>query len=121
MDDLLSADDIAELTALDESAMTGTAAIIRDTVASDGAGGQTATPVTVATVKCRLLERRFFPRVGDVAGQMQNSANMEIHVPTGTDIRDTDRIAIGSRTFEVGKALPHTWQTSLLVRVVEIT
>ncbi len=118
---LLSAADVAELSAFDESTMTDTATIIRDVTVGDGAGGQTFAPATVNTVKCRLMVRRFYPHETDVSGQLQSSINMEIRMPTGTDVRNADRIVIGSRTFEVGKSLPHTWQTSLLVRVAEIT
>lgn len=118
---LLSASDVAELTTLDESTMTATATIIRDVVTSDGAGGQTFTPATVGTVKCRLMLLRLHPNEAAVSGQLQNTANMEIRFPTGTDIQNADRIVIGSRTFEVGKSLPHTWQTSLRVDVTEIT
>lgn len=118
---LITSSDLAELVAIDEDTMTDTATIIRDAVASDGAGGQTFTPATVATVKCRLMLFRLHPNEAAVSGQLQNTVSMMIRFPTGTDVRNADRIVIGTRTFEADKALPHTWQTSLRVNVTEIT
>lgn len=119
---LISTNVLEQLVTLDGSMMTDRASVIRDTMVDDGAGGQMATPVTVATkIPCRIMVRRFLPYETNVAEQLQNSINMEIRFPTGTQLQNTDRITIGTRTFEVTKAMPHTWQTSLLVRVVEIT
>ena len=119
---ILSAFDLAELVAIDEDEMAATGVIKRKTSVSDGKGGHTATWATIATVKCRLMVS-FSSQAGDseIAGRMTNTANFQIRFPVGTDVRNTDTITIGTRVFEVIKALAHTYQTSLRVAVVEVT
>ncbi len=118
---LLSTTDIAELTALDEAAMTATATIRRYISVSDGSGGTTDTYSNVGTYPCRINVLRLQPTDRTIAGEILNVSNFSIHLPLGTDVRNKDQILVGSRTFEVDKALNHTWQTSLRVTVAELT
>lgn len=118
---MLTDGELAELQALDESTMTDTATISRPTRASDNAGGQTLTYATVATVACRLLRTGTRPGDGVTAGRQQVATDTPLHFPTGTDVRNADRITVGTRTFEVVSPQDHTWQTSLRVLAVEVT
>jgi hypothetical protein len=118
---LLSDSDVAELVAIDESMMTDTATVRRYTSVPDGSGGTTDTFANAGTAKCRINIAGNSPREGAVAGELQNSTNFMLHFPTGTDVRNKDQILVGTRTFEVDKALSHTWQTSLRVMATEIT
>lgn len=121
MASLLSTGELAELVALDESMMTDTATIRRYTSVSDGSGGTTDVYANAGTAKCRIKIAGTSPREGAVSGELQNSMNFMLHFPTGTDVRNKDQILVGTRTFEVDKALSHTWQTSLRVMATEIT
>lgn len=117
---ILSAAELACMRSAFNSLLPDTCTVSRYTVVSDNAGGQTQTWATVATVACRLSTRNARPTEGDVADRMQNANEWMITVPSGTDVRTEDRIAIGSRTFEVAKPLAHSEQTALRVIVTEI-
>lgn len=119
---ILSASEVAELVAIDESTMTDTATIRRFTSVSDGMGGATDTWATVTTVKCRIQAYTRITSLEQVTSdQMAVTADFVVFLPVGTDVRNTDKLVIGTRTFEVRHGVPHTWQTSLRVPVVEIT
>lgn len=116
----LSASDLAELVAIDESTMTATATIRRYTSVSDGSGGTIDTYANVGASKCRV-NASVSMREGSVSGELQNASDVVLHFPTGTDVRNKDQIIVGTHTFEVKRSVPHTWQTSLRVEATEIT
>jgi len=97
-----------------------TCTISRATLAADGMGGHTETWATVATVACRLNTSGTRPNETATADQIRNNTDFIITVPNGTDVRNADRITIGSRTFEVVKPRVLTWKTALRVQVVEV-
>lgn len=101
-----------------------TCTIRRATSISDGMGGTTATGVNVATnVLCRLvtLQRVSFQSDTVTADQMALDASYIVELPVGTDVRNTDKILIGTRIFEVRSAVTPSWKATLRVPVVEIT
>ena len=115
---MLTTREVLRLRANIKTALPDTAAIVRDTLASDGQGGYTVTTAgTIATVSCRVAsmgssswERQFADRIG-------TSANYILTMPHGTDVTAKDRIVVSGRTFEVVGLAPRVaW--SLAVRVV---
>lgn len=112
---------LASYRAIDEMAMPDTGIIKRKSSTADGKGGQIITWATVATVKCRLATTRAQSADGATGDRLGNVAEFIVRFPVGTDVRNSDRIEIGTRTFEVVKPVAHTYQTSLRVQVVEVT
>jgi len=103
------------------TSLPGSADIIRQTLASDGRGGQTATWETVATVPCRIagnpggVEGTFDTRV--ISQPMYT-----VTLPAETGVLLTDRIGIDGKEYEVtGYSEPRTWSLSQRVTVMERT
>lgn len=113
--------EIAELTAMETSAMPDTATISRATTASDSRGGFTATYTTAATTVCRVLRVSGTPREMERGGKTVTVRVTPIYLPTGTDVRDGDRIIVSGTTFEVLTALaPQSYETARKVECVEV-
>lgn len=92
----------AELTAMQTTqtqTLVDACTISRRTMASDSAGGQTATYATAATTVCRVAPLNG--REAVLAGQQRIVATWKVTLPASTDVRDADRIVVGSRSFEV--------------------
>jgi hypothetical protein len=109
---LLSAADIADLTALDVSGMPDTCVITTTTIGTDAGGRQTETTST-ATAICR-----FVPRTGrEVSGdQLREQGDYFLYVPKATVIANTARVAFGGRVFQVIFTPPvGQWSTSRVV------
>lgn len=86
--------------------LTDTATIKRATRTSDGAGGFIETWADAATVPCRLIvgirgERSEGQRERHIADRVSVGGMAEIVLPCGTDVRMTDRLAIGGVEYEV--------------------
>jgi hypothetical protein len=111
---MLSTDDVAAMQATMVESLPDTCTLVVDTLASDGAGGQTATPGDPVTVACRVSPLRL----------TRSSANAEvveefriveqslwlITMPYGTTVTPQHRIGHAGRTFEVVEVLsPRTW------------
>lgn len=116
---ILSSSDVAELRAIDESAMTDTCVIQRADMTNDGIGGFNEAWSAIGTVCCRLR----FPsmRINQEAvtgGQLTSMSDGRLAVPFGTDLKATDRVLIKNRTYEVS-FVPNgaTWQTALYASV----
>lgn len=93
-----------------------TADIRRPQTASDGAGGTKTTWQTVATTPCRIgAVSSSDERV--VGAQVAAQASYTLSVPAGTDVRNTDRLQVGSRLFDV-KAVLRRGDWELTTRVV---
>jgi len=102
---------LAGLQSVAAYALTASCAIVRDTEVSDGAGGQTPTPVTVATVACRIsLTGGQMPAERELAARLQVAAPYTVRVPAGTDVRETDRIVSDGRTYQVVGVIAPTWE-----------
>ena len=107
--------------AIAESTMSDTATIRRNTPASDGMGGATDSWATVATVQCRLMTRLSQPSDRAGGGRVETQTDYVIRLPVGTDVRNADRIVVGSRTFEVVRPVAYTISPSINVAVVEVS
>lgn len=105
----------AQLTAMraaQEAVMTQTATITRLATSSDGMGGYTQTPSTTTTA-CRIAPTLNMPDATIYAGRLQEGLPWRVYVPTGTDVREGDRLTVGSKTLEVlGILAPHTYETA---------
>jgi head-tail adaptor len=118
---LLSAQDFIDLRATAAETLTETALVKRPTLVSDSAGGYTETAApTAVTVACRVAPSRspaelaLAERVSAVQGWM-------VTVPYATDVRATDRLIVGTRTFEViGILGAETYETARRCVCVEI-
>lgn len=96
------------------------ATIRRKTIVSDGQGGQDETWADVATVMCR-----YAPGMGKAsetinADALQNVSFWTFAFAGSPDVRDADRIVVGSRTWEVSKSLSHTVTEPTSVQAVEV-
>jgi Phage head-tail joining protein len=109
---LLSAADIADLTALDVSGMPDTCTITTTTQVPDGGGGQTET-TTTATAICRFVARTG-REISDA--QLREQGDYLIYLPKATVIANTARVTFGARTFIVIWTPPNTgYSTSRVV------
>jgi len=93
--------DVTSLKAAVNSTLVTTATIQRRTFTSDGAGGFTETYPVVDTTTCSFEAAQITPLERENAVGIQTISYFNFVFPAGTDIRSTDRIVIGSRTFEV--------------------
>lgn len=106
---LLSAADIADLTALDVSGMPDTCVITTTTQVPDGGGGQTETTSTATSI-CRFVARTGREVSGD---QLREQGDYFLYVPKATVIANTARVTFGGRVFQVVFTPPvGAWSTS---------
>lgn len=92
----------AELTAMrtvQQQTMVETVVITRRTLTTDSLGGFTDSWSTAATTVGRLAP--VGAREATLAGQQRIVANWKITLPASADVRNEDRLTIGSRVFEV--------------------
>lgn len=94
---LLSAADIADLTALDVSGMPDSCTIATTVIGDDGGGGQTETTSTATSI-CR-----FVPRTGrEVSGdQLREQGDYLLYLPKATVIANTARVTFGGKVYQV--------------------
>jgi len=116
---LLSSAELADMRATLNRTLPDSATIRHDTTISDGAGGQTVTgTTTTGPFACRVAVPSGDERV--VAGKLDAIGTWTITLPALTDVSATDRILIGSRTFEVSLPLrPRSWELSRRVLCTE--
>lgn len=115
---MLSPSDLAGMRATAQTALPDTVRVQRRTKTSDNAGGYTETWADVVTVAGRLTSVQDEER--EAGGQIRRSARPVVVVPNGTDVRNADRLVIGSRTFYVtGVAEGGAWEVERQVLVEE--
>ncbi len=79
-----------------------TCEVLRKSRVSDGAGGQVDTYASVATVACNFERSMVRVREAEYAERIENLAYWDFHfVPGSVDPQPTDRLRVGTRTFEV--------------------
>jgi hypothetical protein len=105
----------AQLTAMravQAEAMTQTATITRLAQSSDDMGGYTEESST-STAACRIAPTLNMPDATIYAGRLQEGLPWRVYLPAGTDVREGDRLTVGSKTLEVlGILAPHTYETA---------
>jgi head-tail adaptor len=118
---MISANMITRLRVFNESAMPDTAVIQRKTLTSDDAGGYTEGWTTIATVDCRVAPQGFTRDEEEIADRITAAKLWVITVPAGTDVDHSDRILVGSRTFEpVARPGPRSYEVGRRITCVEV-
>ena len=107
----ISTSDLAGIQATVTSLLPDLAQIQRATLASDGAGGQTGTPTTIATVPCMVNDRRETASETVAGERVSSTVEWVITLPAGTDVTARDRIIVGTRTFQVTGVLAASYET----------
>lgn len=117
---MFSAAELEDMRATAELSMEETALVKRAANTTDSQGGYTTSWSTQETTTGRLApgggasEQLF-------AEELQSRTAWTIWLPQGTDVTARDRIAIGTRTFEVlGIVAPHTYETARGAVCVEV-
>lgn len=99
--DMISAGELASIKAESLRAMPDTATILRNTPARTS-GGSTPGYASVGTTRCRLSASVLGGGNEQVAaGQLVSVMGYTLVVPPGTNIKNSDRIQVGSSVFEV--------------------
>ena len=112
---MLTAAELAVMRTVEQSAMSSTAVIKRVTNTPDGTGSFTESFAAIGTVVCDVWA--VSQRVEVIGGaQILSRGDWYITVPYGTDVKATDIIDVGSKSFEV-TFVPSgaTWQTAMRV------
>lgn len=111
---MLSVQDIAAMQATLLASLPETCTLVLDTMVSNGAGGATATPVTIATVACRVSPLRLTRSSKEAevlqTGRVTEESLWTITLPFGTVITPRHRIGAPGGEFEVVEVLaPRSW------------
>lgn len=116
----MNAATLARLQRVAEANMNLSCAVRRATLVSDGMGNSTSTWATAATVDCRRLST-LSQAEQVIAGRLAISRPWIVQTPAGTDVRETDRLVIGSDTLEVVHVGQSSWEAvrRVLCREVE--
>lgn len=77
------------------------ATVLRKQSVSDSAGGFVDTYVSQGTFPCSYARHQVSPFEREATVSVQMVALFNFVFEAGTDIRPTDRLVVGSRTFEV--------------------
>jgi hypothetical protein len=117
---MLSTTDLAAMAEQLTESLPDTCTLVVDTLASDGAGGQTATPGAPVSVACRVSPLRLTRSSKEAeivqAGRVTEESLWTITLPAGTSINPRYRIGHAGRTFEVVETLaPRTWELDVRV------
>lgn len=118
---MLPSDQLSALRSDLATFLTESAQVQRATTASDGYGGQTASWGLVATVSALRTTTGLRPDERVIAERLTAHQTFVILMPSGTDVRNGDRVVIGTRTFEVVAVLSGGFEVLRRVMVVEVT
>jgi hypothetical protein len=105
-----------------EGLMTSTGTILRNAPVQTATGGWRPNFVSAGTTKC-LLTASVLGGGSEqpAAGQEVGLMTYTLTVPSGTDIRPSDRLAVGATTFEVQSIKrADSWSTSDSAILVEV-
>ena len=99
---------------------TSTATVSRPTTVKDARGSATASYSNVATLACRIEEDKA--PIEAVSGeQLHATSGYKVYFPTGSDVRPSDKLIIGSLTLQVTEGYTTTSnQVAVLVYAVRI-
>jgi head-tail adaptor len=101
--------------------METSATVLHRVQVSDGAGGFVDTYVVTATYSCYFGKYPVRPLEREAGPLVQATAEWRFAFPVDADIRRTDRIEVGTRTFEVVDAGMGTTNISRVAICLEIT
>lgn len=115
---MLTASELSTMRTIEESVMTSTAIIRRNTPLRDVMGGFTDSWSAIGTVNCDLwpVGNRGDRENTTSGGQLISHADWFITVPYNTDVIAQDRIDIDGKTFEI-VFVPNniSWNTALRI------
>lgn len=117
---MLTAAELTAMRATLNASLPDTCEISRVTLEPDGAGGQIETWETIATVACRVAPSGQSPQERVIAERMAATSTWTITLPAGTDVQPADRIAVGTRTFEVVSVLARSEEIARRVVCSEV-
>jgi head-tail adaptor len=117
---MLTAADIASLRAAQEAALPETVTISRLTLADNGAGGFSESWATAATVSGRIGPYNRQASESIVAERLGGRAGYTVTLPALTDVREADRLVVGTRTFEVVQVIRRSHETARVVVCAEV-
>ena len=98
---MLSAGEIAGLRAAFEQTFDETCTIKRLGEVNDGGGRRIASYTTVATTACVRAPYDSQGREGTQGDRVTPSDRWILTLPSGTDVRSSDRLVVGDTTYEV--------------------
>lgn len=117
---MLSTADLTALRAAQEAAMPETVTIYRLTLSDNGAGGFSESWGTASTVSGRIGPYNRQASEGVVAERLAGRAGYTVTLPALTDVREADRLVVGTRTFEVVWVIRRTYETARVVICAEV-
>lgn len=111
---MLTAAELAAMRTVEQSAMSSSAVIRRATNTPDGTGSFTEVLAPIGTVNCDVWAVSQRETVG--GEQILSRGEWYITIPFGTDVKASDIIDVGSKSYEV-TFVPSgaSWQTALRV------
>ena len=119
---MLTAAEITAMQSTVNSALPDSATISRVTLTTTSLGGSSEGWATVATVACRVSPLVVSSAVERAAADVEMAVSpWVITLPANTDIRITDRVVVGARTFEVvSLQVRRSWELHTGVHAQEV-
>lgn len=120
---LISAGTLTWLRGIQEDFLPETVTIQRAPLVNDGYSNrfQDWANATETTVAGRITTTRQTSQEREIADQVQPQTTYTVRVPFGTDVRETDRLVIAGRTYEVLGVLRESYPTIQRLVVMEST
>lgn len=118
---MISAEALASARRLAEQGLPDECAIQRATLTADPYGGSTQTWVTVQTVAARVQAPRQTPAEGASADQVRTTVTYSIALPAAASVQPSDRLQVGTRTFEVSGVSQPSLSVVQRAACVEVT
>lgn len=103
-----------------EQTMVDTASILRVVRTRDNAGGWITTTETVATLPCSYRQILITPREQEATTTVRAISFWRFIFPAGSDVRSTDQIQVGTRTWEVVGGGEQSYETRRAITAMEI-
>ncbi len=118
---MLTPNELQDMRAEANQILVETAQILRRQSAPDGAGGFAVSWQSVGTVKCRLVPVGDSAQERAIADKLTGKVLLTLLLPAETDIKHTDRIAVGNRILEVVGVFAKSEEIIRKVIAVEMT
>ena len=107
--------------ALIQTTFNTTASVRRKMSVVDTSGGSTDTYTEVASLACSFSRYQVTPIERENTFTVQTIVEWMFVFPFGSDVRSTDRLVVGSRTFEVVSGASGSLEVATRVLAMEIT
>lgn len=120
---LVTAADLADLRAEQDDSLPDSCRIIRTTLVSDNAGGQTPTETTLATLDCRYAPSQAKPVEGEIGGVLQARQYYDFTFGVGApEILKSDKLQVVATgiTYEVTDSTHSSYRTAARISAVEL-